>query len=190
MHLDKSGLPVERQRHRTAAQPAGLILNVIDWKVMAFLSMLIDHIGAVLYPDHIFFRLIGRLAMPLFCLLVGVGSARTKNLQNYQARLLMLAVISQIPFDLAFGFPGRLNVCFTLSIGLFLWSGSWVVRGLLVLILLLIPMDYGLTGALSVVVSCWGARYGLRLRSDLRSRLWFGFYPIHLFLLYFVSLCY
>ena len=35
-------------------------------KMIAMLSMLADHIGAVLFPEQILFRVIGRLAFPKF----------------------------------------------------------------------------------------------------------------------------
>lgn len=82
-------------------------------KIIAMLSMLIDHIAAVLvdsraYPElYGAMREIGRLAFPVFCFLIVEGYFNTKNVKKYVGRLLIFGVISEIPFDLAiFGRPG------------------------------------------------------------------------------------
>lgn len=110
-------------------------------KLIAIISMLIDHIGAavlepllespnnltdsqfttLLHIDYIL-RDIGRLAFPLFCFLIVEGFLHTHNWKKYFARLCMFAAISEIPFDLAFSrtlfAPEAQNVFFTLALGL------------------------------------------------------------------------
>lgn len=83
-------------------------------EVIAMLSMMVDHIGVVFFPDLPFFRVIGRFAFPLYAWGIVQGYYHTRNLKNYQRRLVWLAVISQIPFSLIAGF--RLNVIFTFLI--------------------------------------------------------------------------
>lgn len=80
-------------------------------EVIAMLSMLVDHIGVVFFPDDPLFRILGRLAFPLYAWGIVKGYFYTRSLKNYQKRLLWLAVLSQIPFSLIVGF--RLNVIFT-----------------------------------------------------------------------------
>ncbi|MEG1942513.1 MAG: TraX family protein, partial [Angelakisella sp.] len=90
-------------------------------KIIAIAAMLIDHIGYMFFPDMIIFRLIGRIAFPIFAFFVAEGIRFTHDRKKYLTRLLLLAVISEIPFDLmrngsAFS-PSSQNVCFTLAVG-------------------------------------------------------------------------
>ena len=130
-------------------------------KNIAVVTMLIDHIGAVimarvliqnglyaamvsqeaydawmgqnsgLYGIYLAMRIIGRLAFPIYCFLLAEGLQRTHNVKRYLGRMLLFALISEIPFDLAFS--GRLwnmqyqNVFFTLFIGLMVIAGLRLV---------------------------------------------------------------
>lgn len=92
-------------------------------KIIACFCMLLDHIGAILYPDLIILRIIGRIAFPLFAFLIVEGYFHTKNINKYLIRLGIFALISEIPFDRAFKGAwlefSYQNVFFTLFIGLF-----------------------------------------------------------------------
>lgn len=91
-------------------------------KLIAVISMTVDHIGAVVFPEVLLLRIIGRLAFPIYCFLLVEGYAHTKNVKKYILRMAAFALISEIPFDLAFyGTPvymGHQNVFFTLAAGL------------------------------------------------------------------------
>lgn len=97
-------------------------MNGFYLKMLAVVTMLIDHIGAVLFPDYLIFRMIGRLAFPIYCFLIVEGYTYTHNLKKYMSRLLIFAFISEIPFDLAFNntllYMKHQNVFFTLFLGL------------------------------------------------------------------------
>lgn len=103
-------------------------------KIIAMITMLIDHIGAAvlvrmiiagnseLYDMYSVLRMIGRIAFPIFCFLLIEGFCYTKDAKKYAARLFLFALLSEVPFDLAFSskvleFQYQ-NVFFTLVIGL------------------------------------------------------------------------
>ena len=85
-------------------------------KIIAIVTMVIDHVGNILYPDLFFLQMIGRFSFPLFAYLIMLGVESTKKPRKYMVTLLSFAVISQIPYFLAFGIQPfeRLNILFSL----------------------------------------------------------------------------
>lgn len=65
-------------------------------KILAMLTMLIDHIGMFLFPDVEILRIIGRLAFPIFAYCVAEGCVYTRNHKKYLSRILICAVIFQV----------------------------------------------------------------------------------------------
>lgn len=83
--------------------------------------MTVDHVGALLYPEALWLRVIGRLAMPIIAFLLVEGYHNTGNLGRYMLRLLVFALLAQPVYRLAF--PNGLNVLFDLLAGLALiWA--------------------------------------------------------------------
>jgi hypothetical protein len=61
-------------------------------KLIAAVIMLIDHIGFVIFPEHIVFRLIGRLAMPIFAYSIALGFTKTRSYKKYLLRMGIFAI--------------------------------------------------------------------------------------------------
>ena len=96
-------------------------MNGLILKIIALITMMIDHYGAIFHGDIQLFRIIGRLAFPIYCFLLVEGYMHTRDVKKYASRLFIFALISELPFDLAF--YGKLgsqhqNIFFTLFIGL------------------------------------------------------------------------
>jgi len=111
-------------------------------KLIAILTMLLDHIGYVFFPQEEWLRWIGRLTMPIFGYAIARGYHYTSNRKRYLIQLAILAVVSQLPFMFLFGQEWKLNmvVPWTLAV-LALMLPLWVTP-LLAFGLLLVPMDY------------------------------------------------
>lgn len=73
-------------------------------KLVAFITMAIDHIGYVFFPGEMWMRIIGRIAFPLFAYCLATGCIYTKNPKKYALRLFAFSVVSQPFYSLAF-FP-------------------------------------------------------------------------------------
>lgn len=90
-------------------------------KIVACITMFIDHIGYVIFGEPSWFNYIGRLAFPIFAFQISEGFVHTKNAKDYLMRLLIFALVSQIPFMLFTSLikdEFSLNVIFTLLFGL------------------------------------------------------------------------
>lgn len=97
-------------------------MSSLTLKIIACVTMLIDHVGYLFFPEHIIFRIIGRIAFPIFAFLIAEGFLRTKDSQEYLKRILLFAVISQVPFLFFENLAGNqnflFNILFTLGLGI------------------------------------------------------------------------
>ena len=66
-------------------------------KLMAAALMLIDHVGAILLPETVILRCIGRLAFPIFAFFIAEGYAHTRSFGRYLLRMAIWAAVSEIP---------------------------------------------------------------------------------------------
>ena len=101
----------------------GITSFVLHILAMAF--MLSDHLWATIIPWNAeWMTCLGRLAFPIFAFMTVEGFFHTKNIKRYAGRLLLFALISEIPFNLmmcgrAF-FPLHQNVLWSFLIGIML----------------------------------------------------------------------
>lgn len=110
-------------------------------KLIACMTMLIDHIGAAFVSGY-GLRIVGRLAFPIYCFLLAEGVHYTRDPKKYGLRLLIGALLSEIPFDLLFF--GRLtwahsSVMVTLLLGFLYGQTAKQVRSLGHKLLLVLP---------------------------------------------------
>lgn len=131
-------------------------------KLLAILAMTADHIGAVFFPEIPLLRWIGRLAMPVLSFFIGEGLRHTRSPRRYLLRLTGFALLSELPFDLAFygGIEwGHQNAYFTLALGLLaLWAiqsrgmEGWLLALTAALAAELLGCDYGMYGVLLILL--------------------------------------
>ncbi len=136
-------------------------LNSNQLKLIAAVSMLLDHVGYILFPFFEIFRIVGRLAFPIFAFCLAEGCRYTKNRPRYLLTIGGCAVLYQVVFIIATG-GGVVNIfgTFALSICLcFLFDklktrkiGGFLLFGLAVFAVYaftcFVPVDYGFVGVL------------------------------------------
>ena len=150
-------------------------------KLIAIAAMLIDHLGARVFPQYPIMRVIGRIAFPIFAYCIAAGCVYTHNIGKYLLRVLVLGVLVQPLYITAMGhqtmgafdwthnfyrvdlilshyYISPLNILFTLSAGiLVIWSirdKQYILTGLLAAALFYVGgmIDYGLKGVLLMVL--------------------------------------
>lgn len=144
-----------------------------ELKILACLFMVCDHVGLVLMNNNWVMRAVGRLAFPVFVFLLVEGYKHTSNIRNYFIRLLLGALISEIPFDLAFyrsvfDMRGQ-NVFFTLAAGLIVIYCEEIARKnrMLAICIIVITMaaawvlrfDYSVAGILIIAIFYQAGKY-------------------------------
>lgn len=131
-------------------------------KLIACAAMLVDHVGGALFPEEQVFRVIGRIAFPLFCYCMTVGLLYTSDIRRYLLRLAAFAVISQ-PFYLLAFHPYDLwaewtnwNIYFTLLLSLLAVWGfrerKWLVFLAALFVLSWWNFDYSGNGVLLMLI--------------------------------------
>ena len=127
-------------------------LNGFHLKLIAICTMLIDHMGYTLFPGVMWLRCVGRVAFPIFCFLIAEGCVYTHDRKKYAARLLVFALLSEIPYNLMnsgmIWDPYDQNVLWTLLTGaLVCWLIDWALKKCT-------PLSFVLTGA-AMVAAYW-----------------------------------
>ena len=99
-------------------------------KLIALVSMTCDHVGLLLFPDVLFLRILGRLALPIFAYMIAEGCRYTRNRRKYLMRMVSLAAVCQVVYFFAMGSLYQcILVTFSLSIGLIYAMDRWQERG-------------------------------------------------------------
>ena len=127
-------------------------LNGFHLKLIAICTMFIDHLGYTLFPGDLWLRCVGRVAFPIFCFLIAEGCVYTHDRKKYAARLLVFALLSEIPYNLMnsgmIWDPYDQNVLWTLLTGaLVCWLIDWALKKCT-------PLSFVLTGA-AMVAAYW-----------------------------------
>lgn len=133
-------------------------------KLIAALLMLVDHIGALLFPETIWLRMVGRLSAPLFAYCIARGflySREHGSFPRYLGNMLLFSLGSQIPYEMM---SNGLNIGFTWLFSLLLlklltsekktWKTGLAALSVLAAAYFL-PIDYGLFGVAIPVVMYW-----------------------------------
>ena len=119
-------------QRRLKMETTTMVLHLL---AMAF--MLCDHLWATFMTNQEWMTCVGRVAYPIFAFMIVEGYFHTKNLKKYVCRLLLFAVVSEIPFNLAMGsrvfYPIHQNVLwsFLISIGLIYWNEKFINKKIL-----------------------------------------------------------
>lgn len=97
-------------------------ISALTLHILAMVFMLFDHLWATFIPGNQWLTCVGRLAFPIFAFLIVEGYFYTSSLRRYMLRLFLLALISEIPFNLMYSsslaYPYHQNVIWTLLLGL------------------------------------------------------------------------
>ena len=96
--------------------PKGLSGNQL--KVIAMVTMTIDHIGDILFPQLLWLRLIGRLALPVYAFLIAEGCRQTRSMGRYLGSVALMALLCQATVALCGSWYQSILVTFSMSIWL------------------------------------------------------------------------
>ena len=158
-----------------------LPFHAVHLRLFALVFMLLDHLWATIVPGNLWMTCVGRLAFPIFAFQAAEGYEHTSDFRRYTRRLLVGALLSEIPLNLMVAdsvfYPFHQNVLFTLLLGLYgiravdraRQGGSWP-KALAVVLLVTAAgactfVDYGAVGVLTVLA------FGV-LRRVRGERLW------------------
>ncbi len=92
----------------------------IFWiKIIASISMLLDHMGMILFPNALWLRILGRIALPLYALCIAEGFRHTRSRSKYFLRIFILGALCQVVYFFVSSEP-YLGILITFSLSIIL----------------------------------------------------------------------
>ena len=86
-------------------------------KILAAVFMTLDHMGLMLFPRVLSFRILGRLAMPIFAFMIAEGCKYTRNRKKYFGMVFGLGAVCQAVYFFAMG-DTYLSILITFSLSI------------------------------------------------------------------------
>ena len=175
-------------------------LSAAALHIIAMALMLMDHLWATLLPAQDWLTCAGRLAFPIFAFMTVEGYFHTRNLKRYALRLLLFALLSEVPFDLSmtdyygagvltvfafYIFRGRKWWCLLGQVLTLYWINVVLLGGLMYPIRLF-GMEFELCQqglALLALVPIWLYRGRQGCHSKPFQYACYAFYPVHMLVL-------
>lgn len=129
-------------------------------QILAMLTMLIDHVGVIFRPESLEWRLLGRLAFPLYAFLLVQGYLYTSSLKRYLRRLFYIFSVAQLPYVIAFNkfsinVVGTLLVCLLVLFLIDRLPNQWLAAGIVagcIALLDVLPFEYGSYALLLILI--------------------------------------
>ena len=129
-------------------------------KIIAAITMTLDHMGLMLFPRVLLLRILGRLAMPIFAFMIAEGCKYTRNRKKYFGMVFGLGALCQTVYwfvdqDLYFS----ILITFSLSILTVYALQNWKEKkGLLSSLLFAgaVAAVYGLNRVFEIDYGFWG----------------------------------
>ena len=145
--------------------------NVDLLKLIAIITMVIDHLRFIIPAYQIEFIAVGRVAFILFACLLAYNAQRIfevdnkKSIQNYFKNFLILAIVSEIPYRMLMqeNAMGTMNIMFTLFLGYIAITslsiqGKWYFKYPIFLFVMIFALEishkleYGFIGVMLIVL--------------------------------------
>ena len=131
-------------------------LNAFQLKIIALVTMTIDHIGYFIFPDIIAFRIIGRLSFVIFAFFVANAYIYTSNRLKHGLILLACGIAFDLIILLMNSYINS-NIFITLAIGYFIIYfydlKKYYIAILILLLTFFIPVEYGFYGVILIFTS-------------------------------------
>lgn len=141
-----------------SASPRVLCGNLL--KLIAAVAMVTDHVGLMFFPQYPIFRIIGRLAFPIYAFFIAEGCHYTKNRLRYFLSVFLLGAICQTVYYV-FAHDTYLNILltFSCSIPLIYLLQEWKTRKKLIFMLpfaAAVALVYVLNRHITIDYGFWG----------------------------------